>query len=138
MQRLIDERANGKSTGQGQMAFAVSEREALEARALTCDMIAMIDDAVGDVLRALDATNQRDETVLVFMSDHGDYLGDRRLLLKGASLYQSIVRTPFLWADPKSSARAVRSDALASTTDLAATVLERAALAPYRGLEGVS
>ena len=101
-------------------------------------MIAMIDDAVGDVLRALDATNQRAETSLAFMSDHGDYLGDRRLLLKGASLYQSIVRTPFLWADPKSSARAVRSDALASTIDLAATVLERAGLAPYRGLEGVS
>jgi arylsulfatase A-like enzyme len=137
VRRLIEARESGQSKGEGQMAFAVSEREALEARALTCGMIAMIDDAVGAILSALEAAGARDNTVLVFMSDHGDYLGDHRILLKGAALYQGVVRTPFLWADPQGS-KGVRSDAIASTIDVAPTILERAGLAPYRGVEGVS
>jgi arylsulfatase A-like enzyme len=84
VQRLTEARASGKSKGEGQAAFAISEREALEARALTCDMIGFIDDSIGQVLAALDASGQRDNTVLIFMSDHGDYLGDHRILLKGA------------------------------------------------------
>jgi arylsulfatase A-like enzyme len=116
----------------------VNEREALEARALTCDMIAMIDDAVGDVLRALDASGRREDTVLMFMSDHGDYLGDHRILLKGASLYQGIVRTPFLWSDPKSGVKGRHSNAIASTIDVPATVLDRAGLAAYAGIQGMS
>ena len=49
---------------------------AQEARALTCGMIACVDDAIGDVLRALDRTGRRDDTVVMFTSDHGDHLGD--------------------------------------------------------------
>jgi arylsulfatase A-like enzyme len=138
VQRLTEARETGKSKGEGQAAFAVSEKETLEARALTCGMIAFIDDAIGDVLRALDASGRREDTVLIFMSDHGDYLGDHRIMLKGASLYQGIVRTPFLWSDPKSGVKNIHSGALASTVDVAPTVLERAGLAPYLGLQGVS
>ena len=138
VERLMGARADGKANVHGQAAFAVSEREALEARALTCGMISMIDDAIGEVLAALDSTGRRDDTVLIFMSDHGDYLGDHRILLKGPAMYQSIVRTPFIWSDPRSGAKGTRSGALASTIDVPATILERASLAPYFGMQGVS
>lgn len=138
VERLLNARESGKANTSAQAAFAVNEREALEARALTCGMIGMIDDAVGEVLAALEASGRREDTVLIFMSDHGDYLGDHRILLKGASLYQTICRTPFLWSDPRSAVRGVHSDALGSTLDVAATVLERARLAPYAGMQGVS
>ena len=71
--------------------------------------------AIGAILSQLDASGRREDTVLVFMSDHGDYLGDHRLLLKGAALYQGIVRTPFLWSDPKSAVKGTHSPAIAST-----------------------
>ena len=138
VERLLSARESGKANVLSQAAFAVNEREALEARALTCGMIGCIDDAVGDVLAALEASGRSEDTVLVFMSDHGDYLGDHRILLKGASLYQGIVRTPFIWSDPRSPNQGIRSGALGSTIDVAATILERARLAPYAGMQGVS
>ena len=138
VEQLIAARASGKANVHGQAAFAVNESEALEARALSCGMISMIDDAIGEVLAALDSTGRRENTVLIFMSDHGDYLGDHRILLKGPAMYQGIVRTPFIWSDPKSGAKGMRSGALASTIDVPATILERAQLAPSLGMQGVS
>ncbi len=86
--------------------IGVSAREAQEARALTCGMIACVDDAIGAVLGALDRSGQRDDTVVIFTSDHGDHLGDHRLMLKGAEQYQSIVRVPFIWSDPQAQGAA--------------------------------
>ena len=138
VERLLAARESGKANVKAQAAFAVSEREALEARALTCGMIGCIDVAIGAILAALDASGRREDTVLLFMSDHGDYLGDHRILLKGAAMYQAIVRTPFIWSDPRSPVQGARSNALGSTIDVAATILERACLAPYAGMQGVS
>ena len=68
--------------------IGVSAREAQEARALTAGMIACVDDAIGRVLAALERSGKRDDTVVIFTSDHGDHLGDHRLMLKGAEQYQ--------------------------------------------------
>jgi arylsulfatase A-like enzyme len=118
--------------------IGVSAREAQEARALTCGMIACIDDAVGAVLNALDKSGKRDDTVVIFTSDHGDHLGDHRLMLKGAEQYQSIVRVPFIWSDPKAASKRARTDALASTMDIGSTVLERARIEPASGVQAKS
>jgi arylsulfatase A-like enzyme len=135
---VLDARAAGKANLTGMNTIAVSAREAQEARALTCGMIACIDDAIGSVLRALGRSGQQERTVLIFTSDHGDHLGDHRLLLKGAELYQSIVRVPFIWADPQASGYPSRSRALASTIDITASVLERARIEPFDGMQGQS
>jgi arylsulfatase A-like enzyme len=74
----------------------------------------------------------------MFTTDHGDHLGDHRLLLKGAEQYQSIVRVPFIWADPAAARSSSRSGEIASTIDIAATVLDRARVSPYYGLQGRS
>src|SRR5690242_6551413 len=118
--------------------IGVSAREAQEARALTCGMIACIDDAIGAVLGALDKSGKRDDTVVIFTSDHGDHLGDHRLLLKGAEQYQSIVRVPFIWSDPQRPRHAAHTAALASTMDIGATVLERARIEPASGMQAKS
>ena len=98
---IIKERESGKANLSGMNTIGVSAREAQEARALTAGMIACIDDAIGAVLKTLDASRALDNTVVMFTSDHGDHLGDHRLMLKGAEQYQSIVRVPFIWADPR-------------------------------------
>jgi arylsulfatase A-like enzyme len=138
VQAVLDARAAGKANLDGMNTIAVSAREAQEARALTCGMISCIDDAVGAVLEALERSGRREHTVLIFNSDHGDHLGDHRLLLKGAEQYQSIVRVPFIWADPQAKGYRARSPALASTIDIAATVLERARIERFDGMQGIS
>ena len=83
-----------------QAAFAVDEREAREAMALSCGMIAMIDDAVGRVLAQLAARGLAEDTIVIFTTDHGDFLGDHRLLLKGPAHFDGITHVPFIWAEP--------------------------------------
>ena len=105
--------------------------------ALTAGMVSLVDDAVGRVVDALKASGRFEETVIVFMSDHGDYLGDFNLLLKGALSFRSITRVPFIWSDPDSR-RCAETDALASTVDVPATILDRAGVPPYNGMQGES
>jgi arylsulfatase A-like enzyme len=133
----LAERESGKAVIDTPMPFAVDEREAREAMALSCGMIAMIDDAVGRILASLAAGGLADDTVVIFNSDHGDFLGDHRLLLKGPAHYEGITHVPFIWAEPGARA-ARRTDALAGTLDVAATVLDRAKVQPYNGIQGLS
>jgi arylsulfatase A-like enzyme len=135
---IIKDRETGKANLTGMNTIGVSAREAQEARALTCGMIACVDDAVGAVLGALDRNGKRDDTVVIFTSDHGDHLGDHRLMLKGAEQYQSIVRVPFIWSDLEKKAPSARTDALASTMDIGATVLDRARIEPASGMQARS
>jgi arylsulfatase A-like enzyme len=142
VRNIIKDRESGKANLTGMNTIGVSAREAQEARALTCGMIACVDDAIGGVLKTLDRSGRRDDTVVMFTSDHGDHLGDHRLMLKGAEQYQSIVRVPFVWADPQASSQPKnqpkRTDALASTMDISATVLERARIEPASGMQAKS
>lgn len=139
----------GKGPVTPQTAFMAPERQLREAMALTAGMITMIDDAVGEIVQTLKDTGQFDNTVIIFNSDHGDYLGDCGLLLKGAWARDSINRVPMIWSDPatrqgqgqnqdRGQDRSRVSDALASTIDLSATILDRAGLAPYFGIQGQS
>jgi arylsulfatase A-like enzyme len=133
----LAQRKGGKADTVGQAAFAVNEREAREAMALSCGMIAMIDDAIGRVLGRLAACGLAEDTIIVFTTDHGDFLGDHQLLLKGPAHYEGITHVPFIWGEP--GVRAARqTDVLAGTLDIASTILDRVRVQPYNGIQGVS
>ena len=131
------QRAAGTAERAGQVAIAVNEREAREAMALSCGMITMIDDAVGRVLEQLARLGLAEDTVVIFTSDHGDFLGDHGLLLKGPAHFDAITHVPFIWAEPRAQLSRT-TDVLAGTLDIAATVLDRAGVQPYNGIQGLS
>ncbi|MDJ0826167.1 MAG: sulfatase-like hydrolase/transferase [Rhodobacter sp.] len=120
-----------------QTAIYAGEQALKEAMALTAGMITMIDDHVGRVVAALRAAGLYDDTVICFNSDHGDYLGDFNLLLKGLLPVRGLTRVPMIWSDPRGR-RAGSSDALASTIDIPATILDRAGQMPFYGIQGRS
>lgn len=120
-----------------QTAMMLGEQQLKEAMALTAGMMAFVDDAVGAIMRTLKHTGQLENTVVCFNSDHGDYLGDFNMLLKGALPFRSITRVPFIWSDPDHR-KASTSNALLSTVDIAATILDRAGLEPFNGNQGKS
>ena len=137
LQHIMDQ-ASGDNRNEYQ-AMLVEEREAREAIALTCGMISMIDDAVGAVLNTLEEAGLGENTVKVFVSDHGDLMGDHKMLLKGPFHYQGLIKVPMIWNDPQSPVRTSREiDALSGTIDLSTTVLDRAGIQPFYGMQGQS
>lgn len=120
-----------------QQAFMATERALKEAMALTAGMITMIDDAIGEILKTLEENGQLDNTIVVFNSDHGDYMGAFSLLLKGPFAHHSVNRVPFIWADPEGRGPET-AGGLAASVDIAATLLERVGLTPYYGMQGRS
>ena len=135
---LQQQLAAGKAARNSPSAFAVNEREAREAMALTCGMIAMIDDAIGRILDEIKALGLAEDTVVIFTSDHGDFMADHQLMLKGPLHFQGLTRVPFIWSDPAAKRQAASTRALAGTLDIASTILERAGLEPYNGIQGRS
>lgn len=127
---------NGADPRDNQSPFAVTEDEARAIIALTYGMITMIDDAVGRVLKQLDDLGLAEDTIVIFTSDHGDYMGDHGLMLKLLLHYQGIIRVPFIWHDPTRPMNAAKSSALGSSIDISATILARAGIQPYNGLQG--
>lgn len=130
---LLKSRDAGTTKMKGMAAIGTYLQEALEARALTCGMIAMIDDAVGKVRAAPGAT----EAVTIFTTDHGDHLGDHRMLFKGTPAYEEVTRVPFIWSDPDDPV-AKTCDDFGQTHDIGTTILERAKIEPAWGMQGQS
>lgn len=133
---LLAERDEGRADRDSWMLQAVNERDVREAIALTYGSITMIDDAVGAILGALERTGQAQNTVVVFTSDHGDYMGDHQLMFKGPIHYDGLIRVPFIWSDPQAPGGGAASPALAGTVDIGATLLARAGLEPFHGMQG--
>lgn len=133
---MQDAMENGSDPRDNQSPFAVTEDEARAIIALTYGMITMIDDAIGRVLAQLQDAGLAEDTVVIFTTDHGDYMGDHGLMLKLLLHYQGIIRVPFIWYDPTRPVEDVQSDALGSSIDISATILARAGIQPYNGLQG--
>ncbi|MEO0391210.1 MAG: sulfatase-like hydrolase/transferase [Pseudomonadota bacterium] len=126
----------GTDPRDNQNPFAVTEDEARAIIALTYGMITMIDDAIGRVLQRLDTLGLAENTVVIFTSDHGDYMGDHGLMLKLLLHYQGIIRVPFIWHDPTAPSLGKVDPGLGSSIDIAATILARAGIQPFNGIQG--
>ena len=127
---------NGTDPRDNQSPFAVTADEAKDIIALTYGMTTMIDDAIGRVLAKLEALGEKDNTIVIFTSDHGDYMGDHSLMLKLLLHYQGLIRVPFIWSDPTAEANDQTDSGLASSIDIPATILARAGIQPFNGMQG--
>lgn len=127
---------DGSDPRDSQNPFCVNADEARAIIALTYGMITMIDSAIGRVLNRLQTLGLADDTVVIFTSDHGDHMGDHGLMLKLLLHYQGIIRVPFIWSDPGRPGNGAVDDGLASSIDIATTILERAGIQPFNGIQG--
>ncbi|MBM3187380.1 MAG: DUF4976 domain-containing protein [Chloroflexi bacterium] len=100
--------------------------------------IELIDVQVGRMLRALEESGQRENTLVIFTSDHGEMLGDHGLRLKGCRFYEGAVHVPLIIAWPGRFKAGLRSDALVELTDLTPTLLEATGLSAPEEMHGRS
>ena len=87
-------------------------------------MIELVDREIGRLLDALDKSGERDNTVIIFCSDHGEMLGDHGLMAKGCRFYEGLTRVPLIISCPRYFRQGVSVDDLVELTDLAPTIAE--------------
>ena len=135
---MVDLSAFGPHWAARQQASAGrSSEEWREIIALYLGMISLIDDCVGRVLATLEEQGLAENTVVGFVNDHGELLGDHGLLLKGPFLLESMIRQVQLWRGPGVRVGAT-DDGLAESVDIAPTVLDLAGVAAPEGMQGES
>ncbi|HEV2486853.1 MAG TPA: sulfatase-like hydrolase/transferase [Terracidiphilus sp.] len=101
-------------------------------------MIEQVDTEMGRMLAALEETGQADDTIVIFMSDHGEMLGDHGMYLKGPYFYDCLTRVPLIVRWPKRFKAGLKVDALVELLDLAPTLLEAAGIPVPSGMQGRS
>lgn len=121
---------------QGPFLFSCSEAQYRHAAAVEYGSITLLDEQVGRILTKLEETGQRENTVIIFCSDHGDMFGDHGLMLKLSTHYDGAVRVPLLIHTPDMAPGA--TDHLAGLIDIGPTVLELAGCESYVGMQGHS
>ena len=107
-------------------------------RANYLGMVRLIDDQIRRFVEHLEATGQRDDTVLIFVSDHGDYAGDYGLQRKGVGLPECLVRVPFFIAGPGVVASDAMRAEFVSLVDLFPTICEMLGIDIPDGVQGRS
>lgn len=107
-------------------------------QALYYAMIAQVDEQFGRLLQYVDDTGQRENTAVIFTSDHGEMLGDHGLLFKGCRFYEGLVRVPLLFRWPGRIEAGLQSDALVELLDLSATLLDLAGVPQPDEMQGRS
>lgn len=99
--------------------------------------IASIDDNVGRMLDFLDASGLADDTIVVYTSDQGFFLGDHGWFDK-RFMYEESLRMPFLIRYPREIAPGSVGEAMALNADFAPTFLDYAGLPKHERMQGES
>lgn len=115
------------------------EAELRSARQGYYAMVSEVDHHVGRILRALDGTGLREDTVVVFTSDHGEWLGEHLRYGKGYPGPDGVTRVPLLVRWPAGLATPGRTPAgIAEAVDVVPTLLECAGIPLPEELQGRS
>jgi choline-sulfatase len=104
--------------------YVVTEKDIRAARHGYYANISYVDDLIGKLIAALHATGQLDNTVILFTSDHGDFLGERGLWYKMSFLESSAHIPLIVWAPKRFVSRRIAEpvtlcDILPTLVDLA-------------------
>ena len=86
-------------------------------------MTSWVDDMVGRLMAGLEANGLADDTIVVFLSDHGDNLGSHHLFNKGRLIEESI-RIPLIFRAPGQCEPRVNTAQIAGIIDVMPTLLE--------------
>lgn len=99
----------------------------LVAKASYLGLVSFLDHHIGQVLAALEASGQLDDTVVIYTSDHGDCVGNHGIWTK-CVMFEESAAIPMIVAGPGVPAGHVVADEQVSLVDVHATVLEASGL----------
>ncbi len=97
--------------------------------------VKFIDDSVGRILDALETHGLRDNTIVVFASDHGDFAGEHNMTCKGGLFYDCLTRVPLILSGP-GVPRGVRDQGMANLVDIVPTLYRLSGIDIPRSMTG--
>jgi arylsulfatase A-like enzyme len=115
----------------------MTESQLRRAMAYCYATISQIDHHVGRLIDALKARGLYEDTLIVYTSDHGDYMGFHHLLLKGNHMYDPLIKVPLIVKFPGQARAGQVSDVLVNNVDLAPTLLRSAGCEVPRAMCGI-
>lgn len=100
-------------------------------------MVSLMDKYIGRILDKLDDLGLTENTLVVFTTDHGHFLGQHGLVAKGPFHYEDMIKVPFIAKCPGEIKAGSRRDTLQSLVDLAPTFLSYADIDIPRTMTGL-
>lgn len=97
-----------------------------------------VDEQVGQILRAIEQKKIDDNTIIVFTSDHGDFMGEFNMVRKGMFFYDALMHVPMIWYAPGTIKEGLKIEELAQNVDLFPTMLDLVGVKIPDGLAGCS
>ena len=101
-------------------------------------MMSLIDQEIGRILDYLDQAGLAENTLVVFTTDHGHFLGQHGLIAKGAFHYEDLLRVPMIVRWPGQVPAGQVSDALQSLVDYPPTWLAACGIDAPGIMQGVN
>jgi len=134
-QPAAGEPANRRLGIAAQLAEGLSIEEWRRVWAAHLGLTHLADSVVGRVLSALNTTEEEDDTLVLFTTDHGDHLGQHRMYQK-MEMYEQAIRIPLILQGPGIGVRIC--DTPVSHLDLMPTLLDHLGLESPGSLDGIS
>ncbi len=106
--------------------------------ALYYGMVSLMDANIGLILDALDESGLAENTLVVFTSDHGHFLGHHGLIAKGPFHYEDLIRVPMVVRQPGVVPAGRTSESLQSLVDYPQTFLAVAGGEPPSVMQGIN
>jgi arylsulfatase A-like enzyme len=90
-------------------------------------LVTEIDHCIGEILKALDEAGMTEETIIIYTSDHGDFVGNHGMVEKcaaGQNVYEDILNIPLIIRVPGKTTSIKRTAELVTLADVLPTLIE--------------
>jgi arylsulfatase A-like enzyme len=90
-------------------------------------LVTEIDHHIGEILKALEESGIEDETIVIYTSDHGDFVGNHGMVEKcafGQNVYEDILNVPLIFRIPGNPNGGKRSAELVTNADVLPTLVD--------------
>ena len=99
-------------------------------------LISQIDFYVGKIINKLKEKKLYEQTLIIYTSDHGDYMGYHHMILKGNFMYEPLIKIPLIIKYPYESIIGT-SDELVNSLDVSKTILKQCNLNSSQFHQGI-
>ncbi len=99
-------------------------------------MVKFLDDALGQILDSLDTLGLRENTIVVYCSDHGDFMGEHAMQCKGGVFYDCLTHVPLIVSWPRHIPNGQHDASMTNLIDVVPTLLQLQGIDLPRSMQG--